>query len=215
VQKLGGAGGQREGGPTSYRQGFLVRRLPSIVLFYLKNNGSGVTTQQTIRVQVKGLQANLIYLMGVCAVPNDAAHELEPEIDPLFAGLAGNYPPNPGTMQITPFVYPPQSTRMIFRPVFQDPTATDHKNHPLPQDIPYAWVVSGDDADGAYIDVDIPDSAWGAGEGVNVNGAIVFQISIAYDGSWWDSQALEKAISMVTATGTSAQPTTISTIGIG
>jgi hypothetical protein len=194
VQGPGGGGGQREGGPTSYRKGFLKRRLPPIYLMLFSSTG-GTAGAKNFRVTVTGLSSHLDYLIGVAAVSQDNIPPIEPETGETPPVTTSSYPADPGSFQVTPFVDPPGAPREVYRPVFQDPTATDNRNNPLPMDIPFAWMVSGDDADGCYVDVHIPDT-WATGE-TPFNGSLIFQLVIAYDGQWWDTTALEKAISMV------------------
>ena len=85
----------REGGATSYRKGWLKRRLPEIVLAKFVTT-SGSSAGQDFRITVTGLSQNLLYEIGVAAVNSVEGQSFEPAINSV---KTGNYPANPGTMQ--------------------------------------------------------------------------------------------------------------------
>ncbi len=193
----------REGSATSIKHGLLKRRLPAVEIAYLDPNISGaVEGTMDFRLQLKNLSGNLnVHIYAGFATPDSQGGI---EAADVTAGAA--------TIQLTPTELTPNNGRVFLRPVFQDPTAAQNENHPLPQDLPFGWEFTTE-SDEVYIDivvdlVTIADVIDEPLEGNLVVGAVV-----EYNGEWWNIDAAEKAISAVILQGVGSGKAIIGTGG--
>jgi hypothetical protein len=86
--------------------------------------------------------------------------------------------------------------KIYLRPVFQNPfAAAPNSNNPLPQDLPFGWEFSTE-ADEVYIDIQFT-MAKAPG---SVDGNVVVQVTIEYNGQWWDTKAIQAALGQVQLT---------------
>lgn len=182
------------GGTRATLIGNLKRRLASFPLARIQN-GEGVTvgnvTQSCI---IRGLSSVLRVFVGVGAYTRD-------NVGNQLPFPASSWPANAGTMQITPQSFFQDRGKVPFRPVFQDPTAVDHLNHPLPQALPFSWNFRGE-CDEAIVDVVFNQAAWAG------TAALLFpvlQVMVEWDGSWWDIDAMNLAFSQVQVNGPSIE----------
>ncbi len=207
-----GVGNAQSGGTQGFRFGDLKHRLPSIPLVAL-NSAPGETVplmedNTTFRLVVKGLSGVLNVHVSV-GIEGETGF-VRPEDVP--AGAA--------TMQITPInLFPDVAKKVYLRPVFQDPTLTplDNQDHPLAVDIPFGWE-GATEADQLELEVNMVITAEDESEpwvGALLNGRIVAQVAIEYNGQWWDQKAIQQAISQVTFEGGPDTLLTISTQGGG
>jgi hypothetical protein len=203
-----GVGNAQSGGTQGFRFGDLKRRLPAIPLFNLAS-APGETvplleTTETQRLILKGLSGVLNVHIGVGVEGADGV------VRPT------DIPAGASTMQLRPILlFPDVAKKVYMREVFQDPTlvGTDNANHPLPVDIPFGWEGSTE-ADQIEIEVITDPALWIAGEGFTpLNGRIVCEVTIEYNGQWWDQQAIQQGISQVTLEGPSNTSLTILTEG--
>lgn len=189
------------GGTQGFKVGSLKRRLDAVHLAKLDPSTSGaVSGTATFRIVLKGLNGDLnIHLLAGVVSPDG-----QTLVDPsqVVAGAA--------TMQLTPVQNLPNAGRVLLRPVFQDPTAAQNENHPLPQDIPFGWEFSTE-ADEVYVDivVDLVLIADFADE--PLDGLIVVQATVEYNGQWWDTKAVQYALGQVQLSGVG----NLMTIGTG
>jgi len=176
-----GSQGQWEGA-EGFKIGNPKRHLDLVTLAQLSTSGaapeSGTITQY---LQLNGLTGNLKLDVGV-----------------TFLDPTSNLPLDaPGTNAITLQIYPYKNVdgRKIFaRPVFQDPTATDNQNNPLPQACPFIWEGPFTEADGLLLEViyDLKEFA-----GFNKTVQVVAEATVEYNGSWWDVKAFTFALANV------------------
>lgn len=180
--------GLREGGPDVFKRGSLKRRLPIKTICELSQSlEGGADTVQTVRLLLKNLNADLKCHIMAGFASNKGSVPIRPSS--IAAGTA--------TMQLTPKAIPGDSNPIWLRPVFQDPALAQHENHPLAQNIPIGWEFSTN-ADEVEIEV-IVNFALLAG--TNLNGKLLVMADIQYDGVWWDTKAMQYAISQVQLTG--------------
>jgi len=183
--------GLREGSTSSYRRGSLKRRIPSIRIAEFSNSETPNGTNPTGRIKVRGLEGSMKFMVS-CGIVSPEGDETPIE--------ASAYPAGGATMQITPTTQFPDLPPMWGRPVFQDPTSTTNTNQPQPQDLPFMWMVDGDEADGFVVDVAITNfdvnesNPWGNS---NVNGILVLQLTVEFIGDWWDTKAIEFAMGQI------------------
>lgn len=180
----------QEGGTSSFKVGSLKRRLPAVIIARIDPGtvgGTGVITRQLV---LKNLNGDLkCQIAASFSSPTDGS-PLLPAVIP--AGFA--------TIQLTPVVNSPNAGKLYLRPVFQDPTAAANQNHPLPQDLPFGWEFSTE-ADEVYMDFTINTALINTS---GMDGQIVLQVTVEYDGEWWSTEAIKFALSQVQVTGTGA-----------
>jgi hypothetical protein len=170
-----------QGGTQGIAIGELKRRLPRVTPFLIKSSviGTETTTILTKRLLLSGLTGNLKVLVAAGSPNHEAS---------WFPALAG-------TMQLIPATkYRDQDYPTFLRPVFQDPTATFGTNAPVPQNIPFGWQFESEESDLVYIDVVIDAAQWFNSE---KDGEIVVNVTIEYDGSWWDTDTIRQALAKV------------------
>jgi hypothetical protein len=185
----------RIGGTNSYKLGSLKRRLDPVVVAVLSSateaNGN-VTLAQLV---LKGISGDLNIHIAAAPVGLTDSIPIIPSTIP--AGWA--------TMQLTPVVLCGNMPKFYLRPVFQDPfAAAPHSNNPLAQDLPFGWEFSTE-ADEVYINLTING---GILEGVDGN--VIVQATVEYNGQWWDTKAIQAALGQVQLTDTT--PTIIGTL---
>lgn len=178
----------REGSSNSIKHGDLKRRLPVVVLANLSSATTGATSgTATFRLQLKNLSGDLnVHVFAGFASPNSQGTI---EAGAITAGAA--------TMQLTPTQLTPNAGRVFLRPVFQDPTAAQNENHPLAQDLPFGWEFQTE-ADEVYIDITVNLVTIAVGA---LDGLLVVDAVVEYNGEWWDIKAAELAISSVILQG--------------
>ena len=174
-----------KGGTASVLKGNLKQRLLSLPIAFVRPE-AGVGGSHTVRAVVRGLSSVLKVFVGCSAYRVDLNGTMQP-LDP------GAMPAGAGTMQIIPQSNFGDSPKLQFRPVFQDPTAVDHLNHPLPQAIPFSWNFLGE-CDEAIIEVVLDGNAWSES---NLTVKIVLQVMVEYFGPWWDAEAYRLAMGQV------------------
>lgn len=170
-----------KGGTGSYKAGDLKRRLDPVPVFLLDSfvEGNPEATPVAARVRLKGLHKCLELRIGV-GIPGREA---------------GDFPTNPGTVQLTPAGKMPQTDQRIpVRPVFQNPAGAINENDPLPQNIPFGWEGTTNE-DEVWIDVTLNGAEW-ATEGVD--GRVMVYVTVEFNGNWWDIAAIDRALSNVT-----------------
>lgn len=175
-----------KGGTRGVLAGNLKRRLDSQVLanIVIGEPGDG---DVTVSCTIQGLSSVLNVFAGVSAVLMEDGGNGVPI-------AAEDWPANAGTLQIIPQTNFGDRPRGKLRPVFQDPTATDNENHPLPQDLPFSWNFPGE-CDEAVVEVVLNKAAW---VGYGVGGIqIQLQVMVEYFGPWWDVEAVQLAMGQV------------------
>lgn len=193
----------QEGGTTGVFAGSLKRRLKAIPLVRMDASGAASTIPDgtTFRLLLTGLNGTLnihiaVGIEGTTGVvrPSDV-------------------PAGGATMQLTPInLFPDVAKKVYLREVFQDPTATDNQNHPLAMDIPFGWE-GATEADQVEIEVtvnltdDEEGSIWGASL---ISGRMIAEVTVEYNGNWWDVEAIQFALSQVQLQG---EPQLLQTIG--
>lgn len=181
-------------GADGFKQGNLKRQLETIPLFplnaaFASPSGEG-TNFITKRIWLRGLQGNLKLLIA-CGVSDPDNHSSTPY----------PYPATPGTMQLYPTTKFGDASKILLRPVFQDPTNVLNVNAPLPQQIPFGWEGSFTETDEVMIEVIVNTFAW---LGTNLTGTICVQVTVEYNGAWWDVDAFQYALGNVQLTGDEA-----------
>jgi hypothetical protein len=182
----GGFPDSRIGGTNTYKVGGLKRRLDPVIvanLVSLQALGTGTPLQ---RLVLKGLSGDLNIQIAAAPVGLTDSTPIIPSQVP--AGFA--------TMQLTPVVVCGNQPKIYLRPVFQNPfAAAPNSNNPLPQDLPFGWEFSTE-ADEVYIDIQFTMALAPS----NANGNVVVQVSIEYNGQWWDTKAIQAALGQVQLT---------------
>jgi hypothetical protein len=182
-----------DGGTSSVKLGSLKRRLKPVLIIGLSSAGGRGDISATSRLLLKGLSGNLNVQIA-CGVVGLDGKPIRPDQYPAA---------DMGTIQVTPVNnFPENQGKLYLRPAFQDPTSTDGANHPLPQNLPYGYEFSTR-ADEVEIDIVIPESgeAASAWQGTNISGNIFCQVTVEYDGQWWDVEAVRLALGQVTLNG--------------
>lgn len=137
-------------------------------------------TVETVYLKLNGLTGNLKLALGV-------------SIQRAESNIPLDLPQGAVVFQLYPFTN--NGGRLIFaRPIFQDPTATDNHNNPLPQDAPFVWEGEFTEADGVLMEVSITNSLFA---GFAEPGLIVATATVEYNGSWWDVDAFTFALANV------------------
>lgn len=187
----------RLGGTNSYKLGDLKRRLDPVVIMIFSSGVEADGNQRTARVVLKGLSGDLNVHILAAPVGVSDSQPLTPDL--FAAGWA--------TMQLTPVVLCGNQPKTYLRPVFQDPfAAAPYSNNPLPQDLPFGWEFSTE-ADEVYCDVVINSATIPVPEGIN--GSVIVQATVEYNGQWWDTKAIQASLGQVQLIG--VQPQTIGT----
>lgn len=194
----------QEGGTTAIFQGSLKRRLKGIPLvrFSSSAEGTSLAATQNFRLLLKNLSGDLNVQIAAGINATGSGGPIRP-----------NQYPAPGTafatLQLTPINnFPDANQKVYLRPVFQDPALPQQQNNPLPQDIPFGWEFDSR-CDEVEIDVFVTAAGW---LNTNVNGLLTVEITIEYNGEWWDAQAISYALSQVTLLG---GPTEIAVVNTG
>lgn len=183
---MSGVPDSRIGGTNSYKIGALKRRLDPVIVATM--NSAFITDLSTPRAQVilKGLSGDLNVHIAAAPVGSTNGAPITP--DQIPAGWA--------TMQLTPAIICGNQPRIYLRPVFQDPFAVaPNSNNPLPQDLPFGWEFSTE-ADEVYIDIQFNTAIVSF-----LNGSVVVQATIEYNGQWWDTKAIQAALGQVQLVG--------------
>ncbi len=189
-----------EGGVDSFKDGILTRHIKTVTLAFLSSAvGSSAAFNALLKVQ--GMVQALTLHICVGAV-GPAGTPIKP----------ANYPASPGTWQLTPIVKPPERPRIYLREVFQDPTATDNKDHPLPQDIPFGWSFEPEGAQEAEVSVHVDANAY---VGQELDGQLVCDVVAMYTAPWVTPEAFNFAMSRVRIIGDETDIPTIGTSGGG
>lgn len=190
------------GGTRAVQKGNLKRYLPSFTIATMSPGeiGSGTVT---LRGTIKGLRSVLDVGVGIGAYIGEAGSA----DDDLQALPPSQWPAGAGTMQIIPQGNPPDAPRTQYRPVFQDPTAVDNLDHPLPQALPFSWNFPGE-ADEAVIEIVLDRDAW---QGSGLTCKLVMETWIEYVGPWWDVEAIILAMGQVTVDPPTTSPVPFST----
>jgi hypothetical protein len=184
----------QEGGGTAVFAGSLKRRLKAIplVIFNSTSETGNIDTNTRFRLLVKGLNGDLNVHIAVGI--EGATGFVRPSDVPVGGA----------NMQLTPInLFPDVAKKVYLREVFQDPTATDNANHPLPVDIPFGWEGSTE-ADQIEIEVNVivvagdESNPW---QNTLINGRLVCEVCVEYNGSWWDVEAVQYALAQVTFEG--------------
>ena len=198
----------QEGGETGVFVGSLKRRLKAIPLARFINTGeSGTITSETMfRLLLTGLNGTLNVHIAV-GIEGDTGFVRPSDV-----------PAGGATMQLTPInLFPEVAKKVYLREVFQDPTATDNQNHPLAVDIPFGWEGSTE-ADQVEIEVTVnivDDAEAEIWTDSNIAGRLVCEVTVEYNGNWWDVQAAQFALSQVQLQGEPGSLGTILTAVIG
>jgi hypothetical protein len=197
----------QEGGTTGVFAGSLKRRLKAIPLAQLSGTAEGsIQTETTMRLLLTGLNGTLNVHIAVGIEGN--SQFIRPS----------DVPSGGATMQLTPInLFPDVAKKVYLREVFQDPTATDNQNHPLPVDIPFGWEGSTE-ADQIEIEVTIHitnDSEEPIWTESGIFGRLMCEVTVEYNGAWWDVEAIQYALSQVQLQGEPATLGSIATAGIG
>lgn len=176
----------RIGGTNSYKVGALKRRLDPVIIANLTSALPTDLLIPTQRLVLKGLSGDLnIQIIGAPVGLTDSTPIIPSQIPAGFA-----------TMQLTPVVVCGNQPKIYLRPVFQDPFAVaPNSNNPLPQDLPFGWEFSTE-ADEVYIDIAFKDGF----VPLNINGNVVVQVTVEYNGQWWDTKAIQAALGQVQLT---------------
>jgi len=178
----------REFSENAYKVGDLKRRLPTTVLALLTQSGAGTLAPagvHTIRRVVKNINKGLSLHVSVGLQSDGASKMVEASVLP--AGAI--------TWQGTP-VNQFGDAPVPLRPIFQDPTAVDNGNHPMPQDVPFGWEFStvGDDL---VIDVVVTTALL-----INtlITAQLVLQVAVEYSGAWPFPEAVKYMLNQVQLT---------------
>lgn len=178
----------QEGGTTAVLVGSLKRRLKSLPIVHLSSTSAETpidTPTATGRFLLKNLNGDLNVHVALGVVPTEGM-PLRPSGYPAAGTLAA-------TLQLTPINNFPDGVKMYLRPVFQNPALPQQENHPLAQEIPFGWEFQTE-ADEVEIEVLITVAPWLA---TNINGNICIQVTVEYNGQWWDVEAVNYALSQV------------------
>jgi len=180
----------REFSENAYRVGDLKRRLGTVVLAYLTQDGAGTLAPagtHVIRRVVKNINKGLSLHVSVGLANNGTGALIE----------AVSLPAGAITWQGIPVNIFGDSPPVPLRPIFQDPTFSDNSNHPLPQDVPFGWEFStvGDDL---IVDTTINTSLL-----VNtlLTAQLVLQVAVEYSGAWPFPEAVKFMLNQVQITG--------------
>lgn len=181
----------QEGGTQGARAGILKRRLKSLPLCRLSSttpeSGQLIEENTRWRLMVKGLSGVLNVHIAV-AIESESNTPVRP----------ADVPAGGATMQLTPInLFPDVAKKMYLREILQDPTATDNADHPMAADIPFGWE-GATEADQIEIEVNLIIGVW---PGTLLNGRLIAQCTIEYNGAWWDVKAISQALSQVTFEG--------------
>jgi hypothetical protein len=191
----------QQGGTTGVQGGSLKRKLETIVIARLSSSeGTTLAGVTTFRLLLKNLFGVLNLHIACGLDPADSGNVIRPAAIPVNGA---------GTMQLTPINNFPDAKKVYLRPVFQDPAGVSTENHPLPENIPFGWE-DATEADEVEIEVILSPDGW-AGTGLNAN--IDVQVTVEYNGEWWDQKAIQFALSQVTLQGSSVTVPIIATGG--
>ncbi len=108
--------------------------------------------------------------------------------------MPADWPAGAGTVQLLPQSAFPGAPKLVFREVFQDPTAVTNANFPQPEALPFAWNMPGE-CDEGIIQVVLDRDAW---QGSGLSGGVIVQAMVEYFGPWWDAEAYRLAMGQVT-----------------
>lgn len=173
------------GDDDAFKRGSLKRRLDTVRLLALSSAVEGNPESNPIpfKLQLTGLTGQLMF--------NISAGVIRSNGNKLYAE---DYPADPGTIQLVPNTNFPDADKLFLRPVFQNPASVLNVNDALAQDIPFGWENFTTQADEVEIRVAFNQASWVE---TNVNGQLVVQVSIEWNGNWWAADAVERAISRV------------------
>ncbi len=191
--------GIREGSGDAFKRGSLKRRLPAVAIVNLDSSGEGSISDgatRTYTLILKNLNADLKIHIAAGPVAETSQAPIK----------AADVPALAMTMQLTPIANSPSSPPLWLRPVFQDPTLAQNSNNPLAQDLPFGWefTTNGDDVE-ILITVDQALLV-----GTELDGRVVVEVDIEYDGYYWDTKMIQFAIDQVQLTN-SGDAVTLST----
>lgn len=179
----------RQGSTTSYQQGSLKRRLPSVILAHLTSSVVNEGDDHQFRLRLNNLNQYMSVQIAAAYVGNKTE-------EPIKAADVVN---NAVTYQLTPVNNFTDTGPVWLRPLFQDPAGAPNENHPLPQSLPHSWEFSTN-ADMVFIDLDLTSAAFAA---TDLDGRVVVQVTIEYNGSntYFDLRTMSFGISQVQLTG--------------
>lgn len=190
---MSGIPDSRVGGTNSYKIGALKRRLDPVVVALLDSTVEADGNTTSVQVVLKGISGDLNCHIAAGPIGKSDGASIMPV----------SFPAGMGTMQLTPVVMQGNQPKMFLRPVFQDPfAAAPNSNNPLPQDLPFGWEFSTE-ADEVYIDIVIQN---GLTTEVPINGSVVVQATVEYNGQWWDTKAVQAALGQVQLIGVTNPP---------
>jgi len=178
----------RSGGSDTYKRGILKRRLDS-QLFATINPGIAVTgaATETARFKLTGLEGTIKVQIAAGYQMADGSY-----FDPTLYFIPGAV-----TMQLTPITAFGDALRMAGRPVFQDPAAAINQNFPLPMDLPFSWEFATE-SDEVWIDlVCTKNQALFVPPSFSIPINCVMQVTVEYNGAWWDTKAIKASLSEV------------------
>ncbi len=182
-----------QGEASSYRYGRLKRRLPGAVLFRFAASELPNTGVFTKKVRLEGL-SSLLNVSIACGLQQGEG------------GTPVVYPAAPGTIQVTPFVNPPD----IRAPLPIKPLTL------VPQTLPHGFAIAGGFAvnggtfplmgqfgmclaDGADIEVTVDAAEY---QGTGLAASMILVCAAEYNGSWWDVDAIENLLGDFRVSGT-------------
>ena len=173
------------GGTRGVLKGNLKRRIVSSTIMKFSPGEAGSGTE-TVTLLIGGLCNLVDVFVGIGGYQETA----EGNLVPLPAAL---WPAGAGTVQLVPQTAFPDSPKLLFRPVFQDPTATTNTNVPQPEELPFSWNIPGE-CDEAVVQIILDRDAW---QGSGLTGGVVVQVMAEYFGPWWDADAYMLAMGQI------------------
>lgn len=189
-----------QGGTNAFLGGNFKRKLDPVTVALFASTYPTVPGAQTISLYLKNLCGQLFCHIG-------AGFSLAPGVNgnngnnPLLPGdWGGGVLPGLATMQLTPIMDSGAAPKLALRRVFQDPTALQNQDHPLPQDLPFGWEFTTE-ADQVLIQIALNTVALA---NVTFNGiAISVQATVEFigqQGADWDEQSIRRALGQVILT---------------
>ncbi len=181
----------RQGETTSWVYGGLRRRLPAGTAFTFVNGGEGGASG-VITKRCRLLGVNTLLNIGIAAAI--VADEGRAKVI---------YPALPGTINVIPFVKPPDTGFLFMQPLSF-----------VPQNIPRMFVLAaGFDpnggpfplegvnglgfCDGADIEITVDAAQY---VGAKLDGDLVLQVTADYNGHWWDTATISNLLGGLSVT---------------
>lgn len=182
-------GSGQQQGTEGYKRGNLKRQLESIPIATISSAVAGDVEGQNITKQLwlTGLNGNLKVLVA-CGIQSQQFTS-QPFPWPSGGG---------GTLQLYPVTKFGDALKVFLRPVFQDPASVDNNNAPLPEQLPFGWEGAFTEVDQVMIEVVVQVGNWA---GTTLNGVITVQVTVEYNGAWWDIDAISYVMGQVQLQG--------------